>query len=549
MTDARPELAAMAGRRHDLLVIGGGVTGAAIAWDAALRGLDVALVEKADFGHATSAATSKLIHGGLRYLQNLEFGLVRESLRERRIWETIAPHMVAPMPFLIPAYGRGLGGKPALLAGLKLYDLLAWDRNRLDDPDKWLPASRGLSRTETLALEPGLDARDLAGGVIYYDCQMHAPERLTLELILGARARGAHVANYAEAADFVLDGRRVLGARVRDREGGAEVTVEAALTINAAGPWADILADTLPGESRADLIRSKGIHLITRALSGERALAIQRPGGHFFVLPWRGHSIVGTTDTLFEGAPDALAVGEGDIGALLDVVNDGFPGARLGRADVRYAYAGLRPLVDAHTEIPVTSSYGASRKSEIFDHAELDRIEGLFSAIGGKYTTSRHLAEQVVDRAIARLGTRPVPCPTGETPLHGGEVGRFAEFVRRETDRHGAADAEVVAHLCRAYGARAGEVLALAAGAEELGARLWDQEPDIAAEIIYAIEHEMARSLDDVLFRRTGLGTLGDPGLEVVESVAELMARALGWAAARRRAEIDRALARYVIAS
>ncbi|MCW9035807.1 MAG: glycerol-3-phosphate dehydrogenase/oxidase [Rhodospirillales bacterium] len=537
-------LSETAEKPYDLLIIGGGISGACIAWDAALRGLKVALVEKGDFGGATSSATSKLVHGGLRYLRNFEISLVRNALRERRIWMTLAPHLVYPLPFLMPAYGHLAKGLFALKSGLTIYEALSFDRNWLLDGDKAIPPFETFSKEETLALEPGLEKKGLTGAVLFHDCQMYSPERLTLEVILSAVEMGAEVMNYAEVTRFVKEGELVSGAVVKDVLTGKEETIRAALTINAAGPWADLLLNSLTERSRSKLIRSKGIHLITRALSGEQAVAVPKTGGHFFILPWRGYSILGTTDTIYEGDPDDVHVTEKDIEDFLHVVNEGFPGAELTRDDVLYAYCGLRPLVDDQTDVQATSSYDASRKSEIYDHDEKSGIKGLLSVIGGKYTTSRYLAEETVDLALRKLGKEGVECQTHAMPLVGGEIGRFSSFCRRQQKRYADVDPKVVANLCRNYGSRADEVMDIAK-LQKNGFVPLTEGGDLLSEVLFAVRFEMAQTLDDVLFRRTGIGTLGDPGEEVITKVSKLMAKELGWSQDRLNAEIVHAMRRF----
>lgn len=544
------DLGKMSGETHDLVIIGGGISGASIAWDAALRGLKVALIEKEDFAHGTTAGSSKLIHGGLRYLQNGELGLVRESLRERRIWEMIAPHMVFPLPFLMPTYGRGARGQLALSIGLTFYDLLSYDRNRLEDPDKKLPGYRTLSRDEVLEIMPSLKPEGLTGGKLYYDCQMFAPERLCLEFILGAAERGAEVANYAEVTGFLEEaegnGRRVSGVRVKDRMSGEEHEVKGKLTINAGGPWADrVMQLSGNGKPPRGLLLSKGIHLITRALSGKTALAVKSElGGHFFVLPWRGHTILGTTDTVFPHSPDQMGVSENDIEQFLAVVNDGLPGMNLTRADVQHFYVGVRPLIDEEPESGEKDSYNASREAEVLDHEEAENVSGLLSALGGKWTTSRNLAEEVVDKAVEKLGVKAGPCMTEKTPLHGGAIERFRPFLEEAKATHSAYAPEVIDNLGHFYGARYEDVLAHAAEAPDLAQPLGEGCCDIGAEVLHAARHEMALHLDDVLMRRTGIGTLGRPSDEIIDKAAAIMGIELGWEAARLDAEKAR-LHRY----
>ncbi len=537
------DLKAMSATEYDLVIVGGGITGASTAWDAALRGLKVALLEKDDFAHATTSGSSKLVHGGLRYLVNGEFRLVRESLRERRIWENVAPHMVHPLPFVLPTYGWGMSGPIVMGIGLALYDLLSFDRNWLSDDDKKLPGFRRISKGKALDMMPSLKRENLTGAMIYYDCQMHAPERLCLECIEGAVEYGADAANYAEVTGFVTEasmkrGVKVAGVTVLDKLTGDTHTIRGRVVVNAAGPWADktmALVDETPARR---LIRSKGIHIITRDISGGNALAIKSEiGGHFFVIPWRGHTIIGTTDTVFEEDPDALGVTERDIENFLLVVNDGLPGLNLKREDVLHFYAGLRPLVDttpkvADGEPAPKDSYNASRSAEVFDHGAEEAIDGLISAIGGKWTTSRHLAEQVVDLALKKLG-QTAACETHCTPVYGGEIGRLKSYIERAQKNYQQLAPEIVANLVDFHGSRIGEVLATAderqGEREELLRRLAPETNVIGAQVVHAVRHEMALHLEDVVFRRTGLGTLGHPGVPAITRAAELMRRELGW--------------------
>ena len=277
----RRDVSAIGQRVHDVLVVGGGVCGVCIARDAAMRGLSVALVERDDFAHATSAASSKLIHGGLRYLKNFELALVRESLRERRTWSVIAPHLVYPLPFLLPIYGSRPTKTWMFRVGLTLYDLLAYDRNRVDDDDRKLPGHETLTADEALARVPGLNRDRLRGAVQYWDCQMFAPERLALECAIDADAHGASLANRAGVASFLVDDGHVKGAVVHDAVTGDDVEVRAKIVVNATGPWADHVLSGLPGQEPPGVTRSKGIHIITRELVADRAVAFEGKGGHF----------------------------------------------------------------------------------------------------------------------------------------------------------------------------------------------------------------------------------------------------------------------------
>jgi glycerol-3-phosphate dehydrogenase len=457
---------------------------------------------------------------------------------------------------VLPTYGWGMSGPIVMGIGLALYDLLSFDRNWLSDDDKKLPGFKRVSKGKALDMMPSLKRENLTGAMIYYDCQMHAPERLCLECIEGAAEYGADAANYAEVTGFTTEasmkrGVKVSGVNVLDKLTGETYAIRGRVVVNAAGPWADktmALVDETPARR---LIRSKGIHIITRDLSGSNALAIKSElGGHFFVIPWRGHTIIGTTDTVFEEDPDDLGVTERDIENFLIVVNDGLPGLNLTRKDVLHFYAGLRPLVDTTPQEVEGSplpkdSYNASRAAEVFDHGTEEAIDGLISAIGGKWTTSRHLAEQVVDLALKKLG-QTAPCETHCTPVYGGEIGRLKSYIERAQKKYPHLAPEIVANLVDFYGSRIDEVLATAderQGAqegerEELLRRLSPQTNVIGAQVVHAVRHEMALHLEDVVFRRTGLGTLGHPGVPAIAQAAELMRRELGWDETQHAREI-----------
>lgn len=539
------DLAGMSERTYDLVIIGGGITGVCIARDAALRGLSVALVDKGDFGHATTAASSKLIHGGLRYLQYLQLGVVRESLRERRIWTNIAPHMIDPLLFLVPTRRTQVKRALVLSAALTAYDLLSYDRNRLDDPEKSIPPHMNLGRDEALALEPGLASDDLRGAMTFMDYQMYSPERLALECLQDAVAHGAQAANYAAVTRFLADAGTVTGVEVRDVLSGGTFPLRGRLVVNAGGAWADVLMAQLGGgEAHRHLVRSKGIHILTRNLTNGHALGIQTKKAHFFILPWRGHSLIGTTDTVFRGEPDACGVEEQDILDFLAIVNEGYPRAQLTRADVLHFYAGLRPIIDVETGRKAgQGTYKASRAAEVYDHEVEDHLKGCITAIGGKWTTSRSLAKKVVDLAAAKLGGKYAPCATGTTPTHGGATGPFQAFADRMVREHPEWPETTLRYLAKNYGSRVGEVLALARENPAFAAPL--TQTDIAAQVVHAVRREMALTLDDVLFRRTGLGTLGDPGATVVEAAAALMAAELGWDTAETARQVAQARSRF----
>jgi len=527
----RRALDRLANETFDLLIIGGGVTGACVARDAAMRGIKVALVEKNDFANATSAHNSKLVHGGLRYLRNFELGLVRESLKERRIWQRIAPHLVHPLPFLVPMYGGGFRARATLAAGLTLYDALSFDKGWLDDPVQRLPNHSWLPKSKALEAEPVLDAPGFEGAFKYYDAQMYAPERLALEHLIEADGDGAAIANYCEALTLLNRDGRIEGCAVRDTIGGATIPVRAKLTLVAAGPWADIfLTQALGRPATHKLLRSKGIHVMVPSMTNGNALTVAASGGHFFVLPWHGHTVLGTTDTEFRRDPDSVGVSEGDIDTFFAFINKYLPGAKLTRAQVEYFYAGLRPLVDDGSG----DTYGASRRAELVDHSG-EGLDGLFSAIGGKWTTSRDLAQQVVDSIVEKLSLKVAECETDEEPTAGGDVGRFDDFLKAQRADHG--DLPSIEHLAHMYGSMLPDMLEAANNRPELRAPI-GAAGDIGAQVLYAVREEMALTLADVVMRRTCIGQTGRPSADALDVASKIMAAELSWSQTKRAAEI-----------
>lgn len=525
----------------DILVLGGGVSGAAIAWDAVLRGFSVALIERKDFGHATSAATSKLIHGGLRYLARGDIPVVRESLRERRYLEINMPHQVFPLPFIMPVYDFTPTPRWMLGVGLSLYDALSWDRNYIEDPDKHLERHRWLSRERALQLEPGLNPQGLKGAYHYYDALNRHPHRSNLEYILSAAARGAQVANYVACSDFIVEeipsGKRVVGVIARDMPTGKEFPIRARVTVNATGPWGDIVLSKLNRTSPHKLVRSKGIHLLFPRFHKNATIALEtRDKHHIFLIPWGNYSLLGTTDTEFKGDPDDLAVTRDDAQEFLDLFNAYFP-QRKTLADVVNSYAGLRPLV---AESSVASTYKASRRHEIVLHRKRENIDGLVSVFGGKWTTSRALAEQTLDLIEKKFNFPRRRSLSHKTPVLGGAVGqRLSVFI---ADAHARWDKvyppQLIDHLIEIYGALYERVLDYAIKDKSLLMPIDNEYPFIRAEIYYAIDHEMALTLSDFLNRRCGLGNMGYISDAALSTVASIMGDLLRWDSTRRREEI-----------
>jgi glycerol-3-phosphate dehydrogenase len=493
----RRDVGALADWPFDLLVLGGGITGAGVALDAALRGLRVALLDKGDFASGTSSASSKLVHGGLRYLEHAEFGLVYEALHERRRLLRNAPHLVRPLGFVLPLY-RGARVAPwKWRVGLTLYDLLAGRGN--------LRRSRPLPLRELARAFPGLRCRDLLGGLEYFDAQMD-DARLCLEVVRSAAAAGARVCNYVEAQGFETAGGRVVGVRALDRVGGAALTVRARQVVNATGPWVDEVNRLAAGALGAGpappplLEPTKGVHLIApgRGLAAAFLLLHPADGRVFFVIPWMGKTLLGTTDTFSRVGPDALRVEPGDVAYLLEGHNHYFE-PTLTAAQVCGSFAGLRPLVRG----------GPGQPSALSREFRLSEGPGgVLSAAGGKYTTYRHMAEVITDAVVARLVGR-ARARTADHPLDGTPRQPWAAFapaaVALLRQRHGLAE-HSARHLVGRYGRRAPDVASYLERAPELAEPVVAGEPDLRAELPYQRDHEMAVYRADHLLRRTRLG-------------------------------------------
>jgi glycerol-3-phosphate dehydrogenase len=527
------DLNALSRQAFDLAIIGGGINGAATAREAALRGLKVALVEARDFSSGTSSRSSKLIHGGLRYLEQFGFKLVRESRTERRTLVALAPHLTLPLPFVLPIY-RGDPYYPLKIRlGLTIYDLLG----NLGRADR----HRMLSREEALRLIPALKSRDLRAAAVYYDSETD-DARLTLEMILAAAEHGASVANYAEiralAACAAGSSRQVVSAEIEDRLTGRRHELAARFWVNAAGPWVDHVRALLPGFEGTRTIRlTKGTHVILPAVDRDHALfAAIRPGDRIFLmLPWHGHALLGTTDTDFGGDPADVRPDRADIDYLLGAVNRVLS-RPLTAGDVLGSFAGLRALV-------IEPGRSPSENTREYRLHEENALRNFISICGGKLTTARALGEKLVDRVAARLGSTIAPARVSRmTPLPGGNTGPFEEFVRNATDdatREFDVPARTAERIVRTYGSRWRRVLEPIRENPSLAEPLAGDPPLLAAEVQFAIRDEMAESVEDFLVRRSGLNWLAAGSLrEAAPAVAEIFARQLDWSPERRQASL-----------
>jgi glycerol-3-phosphate dehydrogenase len=566
------DLARLKAEHFDVLVIGGGVTGAGAALDAASRGLSVALIEARDLASGTSSRSSKLIHGGLRYLEQFEFGLVHEALRERGLLATrLAPHLVRPVPFLVPLTApAGPIGLPQRIwqrayygAGVALYDAFA-SASALagqllqGQPTRGMPTHRHLSRTAARRLFPSLREDAVTGAIEYYDGQVD-DARFVVTLARTAASLGAAVVTSARAVGILRSAREVTGVRVSDLETGEEFEVRARTVVSATGVWSDDVSELLsengqPAEHTGLRVRaSKGVHLVVprSAITGDAGLILRTPKSVLFVIPWGGHWIIGTTDTDWSLDRAHPAASANDISYLLGQVNEVLD-RPLTPDDIEGVYAGLRPLLSAearHRSGPHTRDEQTSSLSR--EHAVVEPMLGLMLVAGGKYTTYRVMAADVIDHAARRLGGlrrdggRISGSRTFDLPLLGADGYQHMWTNRADMARRHGVPVGVVEHLLERYGTLSGQLLTLVSEDPTLARSLVGAPEYLAAEIAYAALAEGALHLDDVLARRTRISIeTVHRGVESVEDAALIMGRVLGWDEATRHREIDHYLAR-----
>jgi glycerol-3-phosphate dehydrogenase len=538
-------IAALAEQEFDVVVIGGGITGAGVALDAATRGYSVALVEKTDYAAGTSSRSSKLVHGGLRYLQQFDLGLVREALRERQLMVKLAPHLVRPLQLVVPAFD---GARPDRMVGigLNMYDVLSVDKLRRrgkrgraaeggdgDEAADWSPdRHRVIDGGEVAELVPALAPRDPTAGYLFYDCQTD-DARLVLTVLGEAERFGAVLANRLEVVELLEEEGRAAGVMVVDAESEERFAIRATNVVNATGVWADrIRPDELLNEEEIPVIRpSRGTHILVASedLPAHAGAIVPAGSGRtIFVLPWLGRTLVGTTDNDYDGEIDHVRPSEEDVAYLLEAVNANF-GTELGASDLAGAYAGVRPLIS--TGDP-KKSVDISRKAELYETSS-----GLVTITGGKLTTWRRMAKLAVDRLVEREA-RDAPCRTHEIPLG-------LAVAADELERVEGVPEESYEMLASRYGYAAHDVLGVAAERGELAQPVVAGQPDLLAEAAFSARREQAAAVSDVLLRRTRLGLLAgaelcEPGGEAPLRVARALGDELGWDDGRVSHEVER---------
>ncbi len=534
--------------KFDILIIGGGITGACLAWDAINRGLTVALIDKTDFGAETSSASSKLLHGGIRYLQQGKFGKVRESALERVYYQKLAPHLTRYIPFVVPAYQSLLKSKWMLYAGMFVYQLICLGQNaHLKDKAKQVPGWKVLNKAQVAEYVPDIELQGVTGGVVFFESHMQSSERMTLAFISSAAKKGAVVANYVSADSFIRKGNRVCGVNARDIVTGKQFTISAACVVNAAGPWIPLLNDVLAKDKLVTAF-SKGAHIVTEKITENAAIAlttkkqntaiINRGGRHVFIIPWRNHSLIGTTYDAYADDLNDVQATEDDINELMSDINSALGQKILNRDKVKYSYAGIYPLIDNEIN---TRVYQGTGEYQIIDHEEKEHIEGLVTVFGAKYTTARLLAEKAINRLALKFRKKLTSCQTRNTPLPCGDISDIVEYRKMKQSQYkDVLSKETIEHLVTHYGTEIDKILSYVRQNSSWSRCLSDDFPDIEAQVIYAAEQEMICHLDDFIFRRTGIGTLGYPGDELVTRCNRILSEYFSWDEQRQLLEVER---------
>ncbi len=497
--------------KFDVAIIGGGVIGTGVARDAALRGLRTLLLEKDDFGYGTTSRSTRLIHGGLRYLSHLDFKLVRLDLKEREVLLRIASHLVKPLSFLLPL--TGVSQRLVMGTGMKLYDMLSYDKS--------VPGYKYLSHQQTISVEPQLEMKGFKGAYQFYDCQIAYPERLCIENAISAAENGAVVMNHAEVVGINTHDRTIQGLKFKDRLSSQGVEIECSMIVNVTGHWSNNILNMAFANPANNIRTTKGIHLVTRKLTENALILFSKSDGRLlFIIPWEHYSLIGTTDTEYSGDKDVVTADEVDINYIVSEVKRSFPA--FDRQDIFYTMAGLRTLVSSKN----SKVSNISRSHRLVDHEASEGIKGLVSVLGGKMTGYRSIAEEAIDIVCQRLGVS-ANCITHNTPLPGapGYSDEILDQMVVETNL----PRDLLDHLNSIYGSRLNRVLEIAKTDSRGYEKVCPHSKDILAQVWYSVTEESSLTVSDYLLRRGTAGLASCQGLDAVEVVAVEMGRLLGW--------------------
>jgi len=514
---------------YDLIIVGGGINGVGIARDAALRGLRVCLLEQGDLCNGTTRWSSRLIHGGLRYLEHAEFSLVYESLHERETLLRIAPHLVVPLQLLIPIFETSRRGRLIISLGMWLYDLLSMGKS--------VPRHQMFDAPEALELLPMLNPEGLLGAATYYDAQVTYAERLVIENALAAKQAGGKICTYSRVDHMLVKDQCVTGVRYTDLRSDKQFDVTAPVVVNAAGPWVDQVLKKSP-EPRRFMGGTKGTHIIVPGFPGQPRIACyleaETDGRPFFIIPWNDMLLIGTTDIRYDGNPGEVSAGDDEVDYLLEETNRVFPDANLNSHNIHYRYTGVRPLPRKGKK----AEGDITRRHMIKHHRQV--AKGMYSVIGGKLTTYRNLAEEVTDKVVRRLKYKGEKCSTARSPLPGAVMQK--NLVVDELDRCDFLSPESRVHLLNVYGSRSVLIRDMINTYPELGDEICPHSHAVAAEILFAYQYEMPTTLADVLLRRTMIGLSPDQGRAALPKALAIMRRHIGWDSARADEEERRYL-------
>lgn len=522
------DLKQLADNEFDVCVIGGGIYGACAAWDAVLRGLSVALVEKYDFGHATSFNSQNTIHGGFRYIQNLDISRVRAAVKERQTWLSIAPHIIHPLPFLIPTYRNRTKSKKLFYLAFRLYDLLSLDQKKLADPQKNIPAGRIVTIRQCKDLFPDMDEQDLTGGALFYDAFIHNPSRLCLSFLRSAQKKGAVIANYAQAIKLLKKNNRLEGVQIQDMITDNVFLLRAKSVVNMSGPWVSQVLTGLNRSNTNSVELLKVMYLIVKRPVPNSAIGLLgRHGKYYFMLPWHNHALVGIAELPHDPRDlEGLQVNENDVESFISEINRARPSINLRREHVVAIRKGLLPA----NEVKLSSNQlQLSTKAKIIDHSK-DGVNNLISVVGIKFTMARMVAQQIIDLVFLKLGYETSHCKTHKTKIHGGNIERFNDFMSQVlAENQHCLSPESIRHLILNYGSSYKEILKYLNHDFESQNKLIDCSNLLKAEILHAVHEEMPQKLSDVVFRRTELGLMGNPGDDILATCADIVAQEMGW--------------------
>jgi glycerol-3-phosphate dehydrogenase len=554
------ELKKLSETEYDVAIVGAGINGACAAWDATLRGLKVALIDKADFGNATSSNSLKIIHGGLRYLQNLDLKRMRESINERKILMKNAPHLIHPLPVIMPTYGSSMKSRSAMFAALLANDLIGLDRNNLEDPQKYLPNGKVISNQQVEEYVPGFDGEKFTGGALWYDCVCSNTERLVLSYVLSAAEKGADAANYVECIGFLGDEHKITGIKVKEHFTKDVFDIRAKVVVNSSGPWVDDILSGLNGNAIKKKFRhSLGINIVVnRKILDNHALAIPGPvqnrladGTIFngkqilFFVPWQDYTMIGTSHLPYDRNPYDLEIRENEVENFLNSINQAYPAANIKKEEISLVHRGLLPMKNLK---PNTGEVLLERHYKIYDHFIEDKIEGIVSIIGVKYTTHRDVASKIINTVVRKLNKKSVNSITEDMPVYGGEIEKFDDYLS-EARRISGFDNHLTDHLVYNYGSKYQEILKLMDNGKADKKTSNNLDGLLRAEILNSVRNEMAQKLSDVIFRRTDLGSAQNPGRNTLESVAKVLAEEFHWNDKRIREEVKETLSFYPISN